>query len=460
MSIERQRLNFATNPEDFLTKVVDGLVRDPELADCLLVYAYDCISLQAPILDYSDLPSVADMDEDVPDKLEENTPRDVSDVGDLGLSQSVGGRRRKQKNRGGMPPRAAAENVSLRRVVKFTVLLTLLTSTLGIGYITVACIKNLAALYGFDTVTVKLLESIIGLGGEVASQTLSVSAITIRTGLQLSGSVASLLSSLGIRVVRIAGEGGRLMQMTPLIMMSRYINNSQMLFQEMRTFGGSIQGVFRTIVNTAGAGIGAVNATLQAVKGTITGSFAELRRVTGAASATAQQGVTEFNGNVERAVDRIMGFLSDQHKEELNGFFEAVEGRMGAAPAMAGEGIAIALAPPAAFVRFLKDISADMFEGIVDLLIDVDLEEAALSGPSGETAAARRERAAAQYDAQVLHRTGDAFLVDEEMHDMFGPEGPRRRYLNMPPPPPRSPGPGGKRSRKRRKTRRKKSRKH
>jgi hypothetical protein len=453
MSIEDQRRKFVENPELFLTQLVPGLVKDAELADCLLVHAYDCINDQPPILDYSESSGAAAMEDEVSDKPAfVGTPRSTGIV-DQFSQPAFGGKRRKQK-RGGMPPRA---NESLRRVVKLTVLVTLLTITLGVGYVTVACIQNLAALYGFDTVTLKALESIVGLGVEIAQQSGTVASSVAATGSQVTRSTISILASFGVKATKVAEQGGKVTQMIPLMFMSRYVKNARLMYDEMLGLGGSILDTFRGIVNASGAGITALRETVQSIKVGIQRRFDDLKRRTGEAVASGQETAGEADETVERVVARIMEFIPEAHQGELNGYFESLGRGAGNASAMAVEGASSALSavatPPREFIQFLREILETMYEDIADVAIDLDDVDLPAVAHLGELYRDRRARQEREFGQP---RSGNQFG--------FNVQGlpPRDdvRPGTMPPPPPRRdrPDAGGRRSHKKRKTRRQKSR--
>ena len=456
---EDQRRNFVTDPRQFLnTDLSRSLVPDEELADCLLVYTCDCIGLKPPILDYSgDIALLGAVDLGAASVSRPSSPKHGESpatphgVASQAMEDGFGGRRRrKTKRKGGMM--AAEENQNLRLVVKATILVSLLVASVGAGYVTFACIKNLAALYGIDTVTLKILESIFGLTMEVAGQSLPVGERVASAGLQVTQSTTFLMYSFGVRVKRVAEASGRLMQMTPLIAMARYVNNSELMYAEIGGIAGRVQGTFRSIVTATGAGFTTLRDTFQSIKGGIEARFAQLTTGTAAATAAARQGVGNVDEKINRTVDRILGFITEAHQGELNVFFTSLGDRVGSASAMAVEG---ASTPLLTFIQFLKDISSEMFEGIVENITpDIEFgEDAAL--PMPPAAAALPMRAAAD--------------SPRPRYAMLPPGGLQVRAVSEPLPGsqtyfasreggPDSPRLGGKRSRKRRRVRRIKSR--
>ena len=321
-------------------------------------------------------------------------------------------------------------------------MVSLLVASVGAGYVTFACIKNLAALYGIDTVTLKILESIFGLTMEVAGQSLPVGERVASAGLQVTQSTTSLMYSFGVRVKRVAEASGRLMQMTPLIAMARYINNSELMYAEIGGIAGRVQGTFRSIVTATGAGFTTLRNTFRTIKGEIEARFAQLTTGTAAATAAARQGVGNVDEKINRTVDRILGFISDAHQGELNAFFTSLGDRVGSASAMAVEG---ASTPLLTFIQFLKDISSEMFEGIVEN-ITPDIE-------FGEDAALPM-RAAADSPRPIY-----AMLPPTGLHvEAVSEPRPGDRTYFASTPGRDSPRLGGKRSRKRRRVRRIKSR--
>jgi hypothetical protein len=282
---EAQRRNFVTDPRQFLnTDLSRSLVPDKKLADCLLVYTYDCIGLKTPILDYSgDIAPLGAVDLGAASVSRPSSPKHGEPpatphgvASQMAMEDDFGGRRRrKTKRRGGMM--AAEENPNLRLVVKATILVSLLVASVGAGYVTFACIKNLAALYGIDTVTLKILESIFGLTMEVAGQSLPVGERVASAGLQVTQSTTSLMYSFGVRVKRVAEASGKLMQMTPLIAMARYVNNSELMYAEIGGIAGRVQGTFRSIVTATGQGFTRLRDTFRTIKGEIEARFAQFR---------------------------------------------------------------------------------------------------------------------------------------------------------------------------------------
>ena len=457
---EAQRRNFVTNPRQFLnTDLSRSLVPDEKLADCLLVYTYDCIGLkEQSILDYSgDIAPLGAVDLGAASVSRPSSPKHGEPpatphgvASQMAMEEDFGGRRRrKTKRKGGMM--AAEENQNLRRVVKATILVSLLVTSVGAGYVTFACIKNLAALYGIDTVTLKILESIFGLTMEVAGQSVPVGASVLTTGSQIVQTTRSLMTSFGVRVIRVAGASGRLMQMTPLIAMARYINNSELMYAEIGGIAGRVQGTFRSIVTATGAGFTTLRNTFRTIKGEIEARFAQLTTGTAAATAAARQGVGNVDEKINRTVDRILGFISDAHQGELNAFFTTLGDRVGSASAMAVEG---ASTPLLTFIQFLKDISSEMFEGIVENITpDIEFgEDAAL--PIPPAAAALPMRAAADSPRPIY-----AMLPPTGLHvEAVSEPRPGDRTYFASTPGRDSPRLGGKRSRKRRRVRRIKSR--
>jgi hypothetical protein len=452
---EAQRRNFVTDPRQFLnTDLSRSLVPDKKLADCLLVYTYDCIGLKTPILDYSgDIAPLGAVDLGAASVSRPSSPKHGEPpatphgvASQMAMEDDFGGRRRrKTKRRGGMM--AAEENPNLRLVVKATILVSLLVASVGAGYVTFACIKNLAALYGIDTVTLKILESIFGLTMEVAGQSLPVGERVASAGLQVTQSTTSLMYSFGVRVKRVAEASGKLMQMTPLIAMARYVNNSELMYAEIGGIAGRVQGTFRSIVTATGQGFTRLRDTFRTIKGEIEARFAQLTTGTAAATAAARQGVGNVDEKINRTVDRILGFISEAHQGELNAFFTSLGDRVGSASAMAVEG---ASTPLLTFIQFLKDISSEMFEGIVENITpDIEFGEGA----------AMDVRADVPPPASGPPRPIYAMLPPTGLHvEAVSEPRPGDRTYFASTPGRDSPRLGGKRSRKRRRVRRIKSR--
>ena len=439
---------FIAKPETFLTEVM-RCTKDEKMGELLYGFAYDAISLEAPLFIVPDKPS---------------TPSSPGGVGDLkSPSQEKDGGKKRRKRKGGMMA-AEDEHPHLKKVIKLALSIALLTSLVGVTYIGFACIRNLMNLYGFDVVTQKMIETVYEL-----TRTTCTDLLFPGTGVAVNGAVTlahgsgSILSVFGVGVRNIISVAGRAASMTPLIVMGMYMRNVAQLPRDIDGVVDGVRTMAGSIRNTLGESFDTVQQKLIAVRARIRTTIDSQLDRTDAVRAIAEAGLEGIDTRIDNAADRLIDRLNPQHQEEIDDFLRVLTTQLQESRRDAAGAAAQAVSRPYnALKGFLIEMTNSMFEGIVEV-VGPELGEEEFDIPEIIPRAARPP----DVDAAAMPPPNPF-----PQPPLGIPEGRRYAFASQPggpdsprvgPPQPKlarsSSNPfGGKRSRKRRNSKHKKSR--